>query len=69
MPRIIRPTMLEYQRAVPVQRGPLFHFPRIENGKSDRDHDGPLEIALAGDLTENQADLCEKLLSVEPGGE
>ena len=37
--------------------------------KSDRDHEGPLEIALAGDLTENQADLCEKLLSVEPGGE
>ena len=36
---------------------------------SDRDHEGPLEIALAGDLTENQADLCEKLLSVEPGGE
>jgi ATP-dependent protease ClpP protease subunit len=29
----------------------------------------PLEIALAGDLTERQADLCEKLLEVEPGGE
>ncbi|MGD0900940.1 MAG: ATP-dependent Clp protease proteolytic subunit [Thermoguttaceae bacterium] len=29
----------------------------------------PVEIALAGDLTENQADLCQKLLEVEPGGE
>jgi len=36
---------------------------------SDRDHEGPLEIAVAGDLTDNQADLCDKLLSVEPGGE
>jgi ATP-dependent protease ClpP protease subunit len=36
---------------------------------SDRIHEGPMEIALAGDLTENQADLCDKLLSVEPGGE
>jgi len=32
------------------------------------DRDGPIEIALTGDLTENQADLCEKLLDVEPGG-
>jgi ATP-dependent Clp protease, protease subunit len=37
--------------------------------KRDRDNEGPLEIALVGDLTENQADLCDKLLSVEPGGE
>ncbi len=36
---------------------------------SDRDNEGPLEIAMAGDLTENQSDLCDKLLSVEPGGE
>ncbi|MEI8373381.1 MAG: ATP-dependent Clp protease proteolytic subunit [Planctomycetota bacterium] len=38
-------------------------------GKSDRSHEGPLEIAVVGDLTENQSDLCDKLLSVEPGGE
>ncbi|MEN6496931.1 MAG: ATP-dependent Clp protease proteolytic subunit [Thermoguttaceae bacterium] len=30
---------------------------------------GPPEIALVGDLTDNQSDLCEKLLDVEPGGE
>jgi len=35
----------------------------------DRQPQGPAEISLVGDLTENEADLCEKLLSVEPGGE
>jgi ATP-dependent protease ClpP protease subunit len=35
----------------------------------DREREGPPEIALVGDLTDNQADLCDKLLSVEPGGE
>jgi len=35
----------------------------------DREPEGPVEIPLVGDLTENQADLCDKLLSVEPGGE
>jgi ATP-dependent protease ClpP protease subunit len=35
-----------------------------------RDEDeGPLELALIGDLTDNEADLTDKLLSVEPGGE
>ena len=36
---------------------------------SDHDREGPLEIAIAGDLTDHQGDLCDKLLSVEPGGE
>ena len=31
--------------------------------------EGPAEIALVGDLTENEHDLCDKLLAVEPGGE
>jgi ATP-dependent protease ClpP protease subunit len=31
--------------------------------------EGPIEIALVGDLTENEAELTERLLSVEPGGE
>lgn len=30
---------------------------------------GPLEIALVGDLTESEAELTDKLLGVEPGGE
>jgi ATP-dependent protease ClpP protease subunit len=36
---------------------------------SERDREGPVEIALVGDLTDNQADLCDKLLDIEPGGE
>lgn len=35
----------------------------------DHDREGPVEIALMGDLMENQADLCERLLEVAPGGE
>ncbi len=31
--------------------------------------EGPLEIALVGDLTDNEVELTDKLLSVEPGGE
>src|SRR5215475_3099087 len=31
--------------------------------------EGPLEIALVGDLTESEAELTDKLLGVEPGGE
>lgn len=30
--------------------------------------DGPLEIALVGDLTDNESELTEKLLDVPPGG-
>lgn len=30
---------------------------------------GPPEIALVGDLADNQSDLCEKFLDVAPGGE
>lgn len=35
----------------------------------NREPQGPVEIPLVGDLTENQNELCEKLLGVEPGGE
>lgn len=31
--------------------------------------EAPLEIALVGDLTDNEPDLCDKLLEVPPGGE
>jgi ATP-dependent protease ClpP protease subunit len=34
-----------------------------------RDHEGLVEIALVGDLTEHESELCEKMLEVEPGGE
>lgn len=35
----------------------------------DAEHDGPIEIALVGDLTDNEAEITDKLLSIEPGGE
>jgi ATP-dependent protease ClpP protease subunit len=35
----------------------------------DREHEGPVEIAIVGDLTDSEADLTDRLLSVEPGGE
>jgi ATP-dependent protease ClpP protease subunit len=34
----------------------------------DQQRCGPLEIAFVGDLTDHEADLTDKLLSVEPGG-
>jgi ATP-dependent Clp protease protease subunit len=37
---------------------------------SDRsDDDGPVEIAIVGDLTDSEADLTDRLLGIEPGGE
>jgi ATP-dependent protease ClpP protease subunit len=34
-----------------------------------RDDDEPVEIAIVGDLTDSEAELTDRLLSVEPGGE
>lgn len=33
------------------------------------EQEGPVEIAVVGDITEHEVDLFDKLLSVEPGGE
>jgi ATP-dependent Clp protease protease subunit len=33
------------------------------------EEDGPVEIAIVGDLTDSEADLTDRLLGVEPGGE
>ena len=33
------------------------------------DSEGPLEISLVGDLTDNEVELTDKLLGVAPGGE
>jgi ATP-dependent protease ClpP protease subunit len=35
----------------------------------DHDDDGPIEIAIVGDLTDSEAELTDRLLSVRPGGE
>lgn len=37
--------------------------------KADRPQEDLIEIPLVGDLTENAGDLCDKLLSVAPGGD
>jgi len=34
-----------------------------------REIEGPLEIAIVGDLTDSEGELTDRLLSVEPGGE
>ena len=36
--------------------------------EEEQDH-GPVEIAIVGDLTDNESDLTDRLLGVEPGGE
>lgn len=36
---------------------------------AEKDHEGPAEIALVGDLTDNQSQLVEQVLDVPPGGE
>lgn len=33
------------------------------------DNEGPIEIAIVGDLTDHESELTEKLLGIEPGGE
>jgi ATP-dependent Clp protease protease subunit len=44
--------------------------PKDHDGEDARGSDeGPIEIGVVGDLTDNEGDLCDRLLSVEPGGE
>jgi ATP-dependent protease ClpP protease subunit len=33
------------------------------------DDEGPVELAIVGDLTDSEADLTDRLLNIEPGGE
>lgn len=40
-----------------------------EEQSEGREPEGPVEISVAGDLTDNETDLCERLLGVAPGGE
>jgi ATP-dependent Clp protease, protease subunit len=34
-----------------------------------QEDDGPVEIAIVGDLTDSESDLTDRLLGIEPGGE
>jgi ATP-dependent protease ClpP protease subunit len=37
--------------------------------EEDQEHEGPLEIAFVGDLTDNEAELTDRILNVPAGGE
>ena len=39
------------------------------SGDHEDEHEGPVEIAIVGDLTDSEADLTDRLLGVQPGGE
>lgn len=41
----------------------------VEIVKDDADRSELVEIAIVGDLTDNEADICDKLLEAPPGGE
>ena len=43
--------------------------PQEHVDEQEQDRTGPLELAIVGDLTDNEADLTDRLLGVEPGGE
>lgn len=49
---------------MPRRDGPTEPQPHDEE-----EHRGPLELALVGDLTDNESELTDRLLGVEPGGE
>ena len=42
--------------------------PPDHDQESEQENAGPLELAIVGDLTDNEADLTDRLLGVEPGG-
>jgi hypothetical protein len=49
------------------KRKPPDHDQESEQ-ESEQENAGPLELAIVGDLTDNEADLTDRLLGVEPGG-
>ena len=40
-----------------------------DGSHEEAQQEGPIEIALTGDLTDNEGELCDKLLGIEPGDE
>ena len=43
--------------------------PPEHDHEQEPERTGPLEVAIVGDLTDNESDLTDRLLGVEPGGE
>jgi ATP-dependent Clp protease, protease subunit len=52
-----------------ARRNKKWNDTMTRNRGGAKDEEGPVEIALVGDLTDNEADLSEKLLGVAQGGE
>ena len=65
--RVVAACPLPRVSFAPNLPSPFFLYSGI-CGMDQRQHEGPTEIALVGDLTDNEVDLTDKLLSVEPGG-
>jgi ATP-dependent Clp protease protease subunit len=40
-----------------------------QDQEPEQEKTGPLELSIVGDLTDNESDLTDRLLGVEPGGE
>jgi ATP-dependent protease ClpP protease subunit len=40
-----------------------------DHSEHNAEQDGPVEIAIVGDLTDSEGELTDRLLAVEPGGE
>jgi ATP-dependent Clp protease, protease subunit len=43
--------------------------PPEHDQEPEQERTGPLELAIVGDLTDNESELTDRLLGVEPGGE
>jgi len=43
--------------------------PPEHDQEQEPERTGPLEVAIVGDLTDNESELTDRLLGVEPGGE
>jgi len=43
--------------------------PPEHDQEQEQERTGPLEVAIVGDLTDNESELTDRLLGVEPGGE
>lgn len=41
----------------------------MSQNEDNSDREGPVEVSVVGDLTDNEGDITEKLLSVPPGGD
>ena len=69
-PQVFQTVPHAFKRRNAQSMPPRSSRPRSEPEQTDPDERrGPVEIAIVGDLTDNEADMTDRLLSIEPGGE